>query len=79
MNHPGFDLDSAMHAGTLRIINDATNRWTEVTPLASTYTVLQHIAWVDPPKSFQERVEENKALQKKIDEEVKIYGYRRTI
>jgi protein SCO1/2 len=79
MDHIKFDTDATAHTGMLRIINDASNRWTEVTPLASTYTVLQHISWADPPKSFQERVEENKALQKKIDQEVKLYGYRKSV
>jgi protein SCO1 len=78
MDHIKFDTDPTTHTDMLRIINDATNRWTEVTPLASTYTVLQHISWVDPPKSFQELVEENKARQKKIDKEVQLFGYRRT-
>jgi protein SCO1 len=79
MDHIKFDTDLESHTGMLRIINDANNRWTEVTTLASTYTVLQHISWADPPKSFQERVEANKELQKKIDKEVKLFGYRRSI
>lgn len=79
MDHIKFDTDVTAHTGMLRIINDATNRWTEVTPLASTHTVLQHISWADPPKTLQERIEANKELQKKIDQEVKIFGYRRTI
>ena len=62
----------------LRIINDATNRWLMVTPLASMFTVLQHISWADPPKSFEEKLEENKAVQDRINKEVKQYGYRRT-
>jgi hypothetical protein len=41
--------------------------------------VLQHISWANPPKSFQEKLEENKRLQKQIDKEVKQYGYRRTV
>jgi protein SCO1 len=79
MDHIKFDTDLTAHTGMLRIINDATNRWTEVTTLASTYTVLQHISWADPPKSLKERVEANKALQQKIDKEVKLFGYRKTI
>jgi protein SCO1/2 len=78
-NHIKFDTDITAHTGMLRIINDATNRWIDVTPLASTFTVLQHISWADTPKSFAERVEENKALQKKIDQEVKLFGYRKTV
>jgi protein SCO1/2 len=78
-DHIKFDLDLDIHAGMLRIINDATDCWTMVTPMASTYTILQHIAWADPPRSFEERFKENKALQEKIDREVKQHGYRRTI
>jgi hypothetical protein len=40
---------------------------------------LQHISWADPPRSLEERLEENKALQEKINKEVKQYGYRKTI
>ncbi|MGB7922974.1 MAG: SCO family protein [Pyrinomonadaceae bacterium] len=79
MSHPGFDLDAAMHAGTLRIINDATNCWTAVEAFASMRTILEHISWADPPKSLSERLEENKALQAKIDGEVKLHGYRRAV
>jgi protein SCO1 len=79
MNHIAIDLDPFAHTSWLRIINDATNRWLHVSPLASLYTVLQHIAWANPPKSFQERLEENKKLQKQINKEVKEYGYRRTV
>lgn len=76
-NHIKFDTDINSHTSMLRIINDATNCWTCVPPLASTYTVLQHISWADPPKSLKERLEENKALQERINKEVKLYGYRR--
>jgi protein SCO1 len=78
-DHIKFDLDLDTHAGMLRIINDATDCWTMVTPMASTYTILQHIAWADPPRSFDERFKENKALQEKIDREIKLHGYRRTV
>jgi protein SCO1 len=79
MNHINYDLDLDFHSSTLRIVNDAANIWTHANPSASMYTVLQHISWADPPKSLEERLEENKALQKKIDEEVKKYGYRKII
>ncbi len=79
MNHISYDLDLSFHASMLRIVNDAANVWTSVDPNASLYTVLQHISWADPPKSLKERLEENKAMQKKVDEEVKKYGYRKTI
>jgi protein SCO1/2 len=77
-NHINFDLDLDLHANMLRIINDADNRWTMVTPNASMFTVLEHISWANPPKSFEERLKENKAVQERIDKEVKQYGYRRT-
>jgi len=78
-NHIKFDLDLSMHTSMLRIINDATNRWVMVTPEAEMYTILKHISFADPPKSFEEKLEEHKAIQKKIDEEVKQYGYRKII
>lgn len=77
-DHIKFDLDISTHTSMLRVINDATNQWTMVQPLASTFTVLQHISWADPPKSLQERLEENRRIQERIDREVKTYGYRRT-
>lgn len=79
MDHPGFDLDSAMHAGTLRIINDATNTWTAVEAFASHNTILKHISWADPPKSYAERWAESIARQAQIDKEVKRYGYRKWV
>jgi protein SCO1/2 len=77
-DHIKFDLDVDIHASMLRIINDATNCWTMTTPDASMYTILQHVSWADPPKSLEERLEENKAIQEKINKEVKQYGYRKT-
>jgi protein SCO1 len=77
-DHIKFDLDLDIHASMLRIINDATNCWTMVTPDAGMYTILQHISWADPPKSLEQRLEENKAIQEKINKEVKQYGYRKT-
>jgi protein SCO1/2 len=78
-DHIKFDTDLDSHTGMLRIINDAANRWNEVTPMASLYTILQHISWTDAPKSHKEIMEQNRALQEKIDKEVKQFGYRRTI
>lgn len=77
-DHINFDLDLDLHTSMLRIINDATNCWTMVAPQASMFTVLQHISWADPPKSYKERLEENKAIQERINREVKTYGYRKT-
>ena len=77
MNHPGIDFDFATHAGMLRIINDATNTWAMAQAFASIRTILQHIEWADPPKSFEQRFKENKELQAEIYREVKVYGYRK--
>lgn len=79
MAHPGFDLDATMHAGTLRIINDATNVWTAVEAFASMKAIVKHIGWADPPKSYEERLAESKERQVLIDKDVKRYGYRRTV
>jgi protein SCO1/2 len=79
MNHPGIDLDFALHAATIRIVNDALNCWTSAEVFASQRTILQHIAWADPPKSFEQRFKENQALQAEIDREVKLYGYRKIV
>jgi len=79
MAHPGFDLDSAMHAGTLRIVNDATNCWTAVEAFASQKAILKHISWADPQKSYGERVVESGARQVLIYKDVKKYGYRRDV
>jgi protein SCO1 len=78
-NHIKLDLDPASHTGKLRIINDATNRWVHVAPLASMYTVLQHISWADPPKSFEQQLEDNRKLQLAIDKEHALYGYRKIV
>jgi protein SCO1/2 len=77
--HIGIDLDPDVHTGKLRIINDAINRWVHVAPLASKATVLQHISWADPPKSLEDRVEENRRLQRQIDEEEQTFGYRKIV
>ena len=79
MNHPGIDLDFASHAGTLRIINDATNVWTMAEAFSSIETIVQHIRFADPPKSASERARDNERLQLAIDDEVKRYGYRNKV
>lgn len=79
MGHPGFDLDSSMHAGTLRIINDATNCWTTVEAFASLKGILKHISWADPPKSYSERFADSITRQSLINRDVKLYGYRRDV
>lgn len=67
------------HASHLLIINDATRRWLYLDPLASMYTVLRKISMADSPKSFAEQVEENKKRQEKINQEIELYGYRKTL
>jgi protein SCO1 len=78
-NHIKFDLDRDFHATKIRIINDATNCWTHANPYSSLQTILQHISWADPTKSREEILEENKLLQEKIDADIKLHGYRRTV
>src|SRR5688572_4168763 len=78
-NHIKFDVDPDSHTGKLRVINDAINRWTHVAPLASKMTVLQHISWADPPKSLEQRLEDNRKLQIAIDKERALYGYRKIV
>lgn len=78
-NHIKLDLDPQTHTGKLRIINDAINRWVHVAPLASKATVLQHISWADPPRTLQQRLEDNRRLQQQIGKEVEQFGYRKVI
>ena len=78
-DHIKLDLDLQVHAGRLRIINDATNRWLHVAPMASKATVLQHIAWADPPRTPAQRVQDNLRQQQQIDREVDRFGYRKVI
>ena len=79
MSHPGFDLDDAMHAGMLRILNDNRNSWGMAQAFASDKHILKRISWHDPQKSYAERVIENRALQVAIMSDVKKYGYRRDV
>jgi hypothetical protein len=79
MSHPGMDLDDAMHAGMLRIINDGRNSWGMAQSFASDKHILKRIIWHDPQKSYGEMVKEYRALQKLIDRDVKLYGYRRDV
>jgi protein SCO1 len=76
MGHPGIDLDFAMHAGTFRIINDATNYWGHAGAFASQKNILKRIAWADPYKSYAELAAESRARQILINKDVKKYGYR---
>ncbi len=77
MGHPGIDLDFAMHSGTFRIINDATNYWGHAEAFASQENILQRISWADPYKTDAEWTLYARNLQARIDKDVKKYGYRR--
>ena len=79
MGHPGFDLDDAMHAGMLRILNDNRNSWGMAQAFASDKHILKRNSWHDPQKSYSERFIENRALQVAIMGDVKKYGYRRDV
>lgn len=79
MNHIAIDTNIYGHTSFLLIINDATNRWLHVDPLASMSTVLRKISWADPPKTREQILEENKKLQEKIDRERKMFGYRMNV
>jgi protein SCO1/2 len=79
MDHIAIDTDIFSHTSSLRIINDSTNRWVEVNPLASMHAILRTISLADPRKSLQERLEENRRLQEQIDQDVKKYGYRKVV
>ena len=76
MNHPGIDLDFAMHSGTFRIINDATNYWGHAGAFASQTNILKRISWADPYKTDAEWNVYARNLQNQIDKDVKKYGYR---
>jgi protein SCO1/2 len=79
-DHILFDTDISTHVGKVRIVNDNTRRWTHANPFNPTYSVLKRIAWADPPnKTWAEQVEANKKLQERINEDVKKYGYRKTV
>ena len=79
MSHPGFDLDDAMHAGMLRLINDNRNSWGMAQAFASDKHIVKRIHWHDRQKSYGELVKEYAEVQKLIDRDVKLYGYRRDI
>jgi protein SCO1/2 len=76
MNHIAIDTNIYGHTSFLLIINDATNRWLHVDPLASMSTVLRKISWADPPKTREQILEENRKLQERIDQEHQMFGYR---
>ena len=77
MGHIGIDQDFAMHAGTFRIVNDATNYWGHAGAFASQANILQRISWADPYKTPAEWDVYARKLQAQIDKDVKKYGDRR--
>ena len=77
MGHIGVDVDFAMHSGTFRIINDATNYWGHAQAFASQKNIMQRIAWADPYKSYAEWEVYARNLQTLINNDIKKYGYRR--
>lgn len=79
MDHIMIDTDIYSHTSFMLIINDATNRWLHVDPMASLSTVLRKISWANPPRSREQVLEDNKKLQEQINRERKIYGYRKTV
>jgi protein SCO1/2 len=79
MGHPGIDLDFAMHSGTFRIINDATNYWGHAGAFASQKNIMDRIAWADPYKTDAEWAVYARNLQAAIYKDVKKYGYRRDV
>jgi hypothetical protein len=78
MNHIAIDTNIYGHTSFLLIINDATNRWLHVDPQASLATVLWKISMADPPRTREQILEDNLKLQRQIDRERKVYGYRMT-
>ena len=76
MGHIGVDSDFAMHSGTFRIVNDATNYWGHAGAFASQANILQRISWADPYKTPAEWDVYAQKLQAQIDKDVKKYGYR---
>jgi protein SCO1 len=79
MGHPGFDVDDSMHAGMLRIVNDARNSWGMAQAFATQKNILKRIEWQDNPKSYAQRVIDSRARQVLIMNDVKKYGYRRDV
>jgi protein SCO1/2 len=79
MGHIAIDTNIYGHTSFLLIINDATNRWLHVDPLASMTTVLWKISLADPPKTTEQILEANRKLQEKIDRERKMFGYRMSL
>jgi protein SCO1/2 len=79
MSHPGVDLDDSMHAGMVRLLNDNRNSWGMAQVFASDEHILRRISWHDRQKSYGELAKEYNALQKLIDRDHELWGYRRDV
>jgi protein SCO1 len=77
MGHIGVDLDFAMHSGTFRIVNDATNWWGHANAFATQKSILKRISWADPFKTPAEWDAVIRARQARINQVVKKHGYLR--
>jgi hypothetical protein len=77
MGHIGVDTDFAMHSGTFRIVNDATNWWGHAAAFTSQKSILKRIAWADPFKTPAEIDAAVRARQARINQVVKKFGYLR--
>src|SRR5919106_2700139 len=51
MDHIGVDIDFAMHSGSFRIVNDATNWWGHANASSTQKSILKRISWADPFKT----------------------------
>jgi protein SCO1/2 len=77
MGHIGVDTDFAMHSGTFRIVNDATNWWGHAGAFTSQKSILKRISWADPFKTPAEWDAIIRARQARINKVVKEHGYLR--
>lgn len=75
--HIGIDLNPDLHAGAMRIINEPIGRWMHFNVFGTQKTMLEHIEWIKPTGTLEERLEKNRKLQKEIDREREEYGYRK--
>jgi cytochrome oxidase Cu insertion factor (SCO1/SenC/PrrC family) len=78
-DHIGIDADTDIHAGMMKIVNDSIGRWVHTDVFATTRTFLDHITWTDPPKTLEQRLEDNRRLQQEINKDVDRHGYRKTV
>lgn len=77
MGHIGVDTDFAMHSGTFRIVNDATNYWGHAQAFVGQKSILKRISWADPFKTPEEWDVIIRARQARIYKSIKKHGYLR--